>query len=925
MSKRSHRIQAQQLLQQNTRKVEWFGSCYATDRHDNTVHYKSCRVGPIQLGLGDFVFINNGDHADDINHAYIGEIIDMYDTKKQVAGMDPERARVKWYWRKTELFIYLPAKLRKLLTDDQEVYLNSNVNVNNEVELSSVLDVCQVLKFSAYDKPKIDAKDESGRALFYVRQACDGCKKFESLEDVAISKENIAVSHKKQTSQILGQRTPLTPRRNVLNTCNTPTDDSKIISRPSDKKIRNTGTPKTNDKKRNSTKSVENSKDVTPKKSSSDIYTPKAKKQLELTSPVRASYRTEHALSMVMNNDSDDAQSVMSEVSTSDSERSGFCLRADNLSQASEVSNSRSSVSHNRTSKRKASSPLDTLQKSPKRTKHSLSEMESSPDYSVRCTRSSSLPCTPKSSKKASGVKTRTTPRRKSTLVHIPTTESTPQKQQSKEKQKSKTPKSKTPKSKTPKSKTPKSKTPRSNAKTSREVKSPKTPSRKTKNEEEDEDSDEDYNPGISAKKSKKINTRTPKKSKTPHRGQGTPRTPRHAGTPSIPKLANLRNTPGTVLEQARARLHVSVQPDTLPCREEEFADIYQFVFSKIQDGTGGCMYISGVPGTGKTATVRQVMRALNADFEDGELPRFKFIEVNGMKLTDPHQVHVQILQQLTGQKATPDHAAALLEKRFSTPDPRRDPTVLLVDELDLLWTRKQTVMYNIFDWPTRQQAKLIVLAIANTMDLPERIMMNRVASRLGQTRMTFQPYTFRQLQEIVSSRMRGVKAFDEDAIQLAARRVAALSGDARRALDICRRATEMAESCVEGGKIPGLVGMMHVNNAIQEMFSAPKIVAMRNASQHEQIFLKAIVAEFQRTGVEEAVFSRVYTQHVALCRFEGFQPPTASEVAAMCARLGSFRLLLTESGRNDLNQKIRLNVSTDDVMYALRDPRHAE
>ena len=56
---------------------------------------------------------------------------------------------------------------------------------------------------------------------------------------------------------------------------------------------------------------------------------------------------------------------------------------------------------------------------------------------------------------------------------------------------------------------------------------------------------------------------------------------------------------------------------------------------------------------------------------------------------------------------------------------------MLLADELDLLWTRKQTVLYNLFDWPTRQQAKLVVLAVANTMDLPERIMINRVASRL--------------------------------------------------------------------------------------------------------------------------------------------------------------------------------------------------
>ena len=57
--------------------------------------------------------------------------------------------------------------------------------------------------------------------------------------------------------------------------------------------------------------------------------------------------------------------------------------------------------------------------------------------------------------------------------------------------------------------------------------------------------------------------------------------------------------------------------------------------------------------------------------------------------------------------------------------------TILMCFQLDLLWTRKQTVMYNLFDWPTKPHAKLVVLAVANTMDLPERIMMNRVSSRL--------------------------------------------------------------------------------------------------------------------------------------------------------------------------------------------------
>uniref|UniRef100_A0A4W4F193 Origin recognition complex subunit 1 n=1 Tax=Electrophorus electricus TaxID=8005 RepID=A0A4W4F193_ELEEL len=396
-----------------------------------------------------------------------------------------------------------------------------------------------------------------------------------------------------------------------------------------------------------------------------------------------------------------------------------------------------------------------------------------------------------------------------------------------------------------------------------------------------------------------------------------TPQTPRHA-TPSIPNRSQPARKPGNMLEEARARLHVSSVPESLPCREQEFQDIYNFVESKVMDGTGGCMYISGVPGTGKTATVHEVIRSLQQAVEQEELPPFHFIEINGMKMTDPHQAYVQILQKLTNQKATADHAAALLEKRFSTPAPKKETTVLLVDELDLLWTRKQNVMYNLFDWPARKHARLVVLTIANTMDLPERIMINRVASRLGLTRMSFQPYTFKQLQQIITSRLNRVKAFEEDALQLVSRKVAALSGDARRCLDICRRATEICEQHGQQGST-GLVGMSHVMEALDEMFSSSYITAIRCASLQEQLFLRAVIAEFRRLGLEEATFQQVLVQHQALCRVEGLQPVSVSESLAVCQRLGACRLLLLEPSRLDLLLRVRLNVSQDDVLYALK------
>ena len=50
------------------------------------------------------------------------------------------------------------------------------------------------------------------------------------------------------------------------------------------------------------------------------------------------------------------------------------------------------------------------------------------------------------------------------------------------------------------------------------------------------------------------------------------------------------------------------------------------------------------------------------------------------------------------------------------------------------------------------------------------------------------------------------------------------MSGDARRALDIARRATELAQ--LEKGV--GLVGIPHIDKAVQEMFSSVKVQAIR-------------------------------------------------------------------------------------------------
>jgi len=56
-------------------------------------------------------------------------------------------------------------------------------------------------------------------------------------------------------------------------------------------------------------------------------------------------------------------------------------------------------------------------------------------------------------------------------------------------------------------------------------------------------------------------------------------------------------------------------------------------------------MYISGMPGTGKTATVLEVVKELEESSIDGDMPAFQFVHLNGLNLTNPQQVFQVILK----------------------------------------------------------------------------------------------------------------------------------------------------------------------------------------------------------------------------------------------------------------------------------------
>nr|KAJ3422375.1 Origin recognition complex, subunit 1 [Polyrhizophydium stewartii] len=380
-----------------------------------------------------------------------------------------------------------------------------------------------------------------------------------------------------------------------------------------------------------------------------------------------------------------------------------------------------------------------------------------------------------------------------------------------------------------------------------------------------------------------------------------------------------------TDFERARDMLHVGSVPESLPCRESEFFELLSYLDDAIRTDSGMCIYVSGVPGTGKTATFHGVLRTLRAQCdeslgEDEILPPFDFVEINGMKLTEPSQAYSVLWEGLTESKVSPKHAEQLLAQRFSTPSATRPMCVVLMDELDVLVTKKQSVIYNFFDWPNLAHSRLVVVAIANTMDLPERMLSNKVSSRLGLNRITFNPYTHTQLIEIVQSRLEGITAFDKSAVELCARKVGSVSGDARRALDICRRAVEIFEAGGGGVQTSGVIQTSHIDQAVKEMFASSSVQAIRRAGRQQRTFLVAVLRQIRSTGNTHVEFGSVAEEHEILCALQGIPAPAVSGLAQVCSSLAVYRLVLAETAKmGDPIQKIRLNVPPQDVQAAMR------
>ncbi|CAG5129425.1 unnamed protein product, partial [Candidula unifasciata] len=376
--------------------------------------------------------------------------------------------------------------------------------------------------------------------------------------------------------------------------------------------------------------------------------------------------------------------------------------------------------------------------------------------------------------------------------------------------------------------------------------------------------------------------------------------TPRRLfGSPS--KLTS--NEDGSPLKQllGTPRCLHTAKPDRLIGRDGESTELEDFICDKLDSGTSGSLYISGAPGTGKTVVVNHVIDKLRSEYDD-----LRTGYINCMTLRDSSAVIQQIHQQLTGSPVKAKDSVRALEVLFTTCD---ECIVLVLDEIDQLDSKHHDILYRIFEWPALDHSKLVLIGIANALDLTDRVLPRLQASeRCRPALMNFRPYSSVQITDILKHRLQRDCVVEPSAVNFCARKVSAVAGDVRKALDICRRAVEMVESesrCEQVLK-PAVtvktVTISHISKVMSDVYGAS--VSAANSSENDvplqqKLAVCSLLVLIKKGKMKEVQLGKLHEVYTKVCRHQQMAPVDQGEFSSVLSLLDSRGIITVKKAKD--------------------------
>nr|XP_005584147.1 PREDICTED: cell division control protein 6 homolog isoform X2 [Macaca fascicularis] len=393
----------------------------------------------------------------------------------------------------------------------------------------------------------------------------------------------------------------------------------------------------------------------------------------------------------------------------------------------------------------------------------------------------------------------------------------------------------------------------------------------------------------------------------------------------------------GTCYQQAKLVLNTAV-PDRLPAREREMDVIRNFLREHICGKKAGSLYLSGAPGTGKTACLSRILQDLKK-----ELKGFKTIMLNCMSLRSAQAVFPAIAQEICQEEVSKPAGKDMMRKLEKHMTADKGPMIVLVlDEMDQLDSKGQDVLYTLFEWPWLSNSRLVLIGIANTLDLTDRILPRLQARENCKPQLlNFPPYTRNQIVAILQDRLTQVsrdQVLDNAAIQFCARKVSAVSGDVRKALDVCRRAIEIVESDVKSQTvlkplseckspseplIPKRVGLIHISQVMSEV-DGNRMTLSQGAQDsfplQQKILVCSLMLLIRQLKIKEVTLGKLYEAYSKVCRKQQVAAVDQSECLSLSGLLEARGILGLKRNKETRLTKVFFKIEEKEIEHALKD-----
>ncbi|XP_076460224.1 uncharacterized protein LOC143293219 [Babylonia areolata] len=397
-----------------------------------------------------------------------------------------------------------------------------------------------------------------------------------------------------------------------------------------------------------------------------------------------------------------------------------------------------------------------------------------------------------------------------------------------------------------------------------------------------------------------------------------------------LPKLTVARQD-NSGYQRAKQSLHTA-KPDRLVGREAEVGEITTFLKTHLDNGSAGSLYISGAPGTGKTAALLHIIDDFKVQY------KCSIAYLNCMMVKDVTSVFRRLYTELSGKPASGRTTVKDMEHLITS---SKHSMILVLDEIDQLDSKNQEVLYTIFEWPSLLHSKLILTGVANALDLTDRILPRLQAKpRCRPKLLHFAPYTRNQITAIIQDRLvqTGDTIVENSAIQFCARKVAAVAGDMRKALDVCRRAVELAESesrsqtvlkvsdCnspskQQNGPAVKKIGVMHISKVMGEVYGSSVQAQQSEGVPLQQKLMVCTLLLVVKTGkFKEVPLGKLHEMYCKVCRRQQMTPVDQSEFHSVCVLLEARGVVGIKKAKETRLMKLTLRQDEKELEQTLKD-----